>query len=191
MATTPRFDRPGPDEHHAYYSLYIDQVRDGDILDTLEHQIGETAALLKAVPPSLETHRYAPGKWSIREVVGHMIDTERVFGFRGIHFARSDPAPLPSFEQEDWARVSSAHERPLADLVDELLAVRRGHVLFFRGLDAAAPLRRGVASGREFTVRSVPWIMAGHELHHTRILRERYLPTHSAPQGAHATSRSP
>ncbi len=174
MTPTSPFGRPGPGEHNAYYSRYIDQVPDGDILDVLERQVVETAALLRSVPPDGETFRYEPGKWSIREVVGHVIDTERVFGYRSVHFARGDAAALPSMEQEDWARASNAHARPLRDLVAELEAVRRGHVLFLRGLEPAMALRRGVASGFEFTVRSMPWIIAGHELHHVRLLRERY-----------------
>lgn len=173
--TMPVFARPGAGEHDEYYRLYIGQVPDGDILETLERQIDETADLLKGLPAALETHRYAPDKWSIREVIGHLIDAERVFGVRALHFARSDPAPLPSFEQDDWVRLGNAHERPMASLVAELVAVRTGHVLLFRGLDADAALRRGIASGLEFTVRSIPWILAGHELHHRRLLQERYL----------------
>lgn len=174
-ATTPVFARPSPGEHDEYYGFYIGQVPDGEVLETLERQVEETVALLRGIPAARETHRYAAGKWSIREVVGHLIDAERVFGLRALHFARSDPAPLPSLEQDDWARASNAHDRSLADLVDEFLAVRRGHVLLFRGMNADAALRRGVASGREFTVRSIPWILAGHERHHAKLLRERYL----------------
>jgi hypothetical protein len=174
-SAAPAFLRPGPGEHHEYYGLYVSQVSDGDVLDTLERQVEETTALLRSVPAARETYRYADGKWSIREVIGHVLDTERVFGLRALHFARRDPAPLPSFEQDDWARVSNAHARPLADLVEEFRAVRRGHVLLLRGLDPDAGPRRGVASGREFTVRSIPWILAGHERHHVGVLRERYL----------------
>lgn len=175
MRRSATFDRPGPGEHHEYYSLYIDRVPDGDVLDTLERQVEETADLLSSVAPERETRRYAPGKWSIREVVGHIIDAERVFAYRALHFAREDGAPLPSMEQEPWAAASNAGQRDLVDLVSELRTTRRSHVLMFRGLGADAPLRRGVASGREFTVRSLPWIIAGHELHHADVLRERYL----------------
>ncbi len=175
-SAAPLYRRPGAGEHHEYYGLYVSQVPDGEeVLEALERQIEDTAALLRGVPAARETHRYAAGKWSIREVVGHVLDAERVFGFRALHFARRDPAPLPSMEQDDWARVSNAHDRPLADLVEELRAVRRGHLLMLRGLDAEAVSRRGVASGREFTVRAIPWILAGHERHHVRVLRERYL----------------
>jgi hypothetical protein len=168
------FARPASDEYHEYYGRYIEQVPDGDILEMLERQVGGTLTLLRNVASDRETYRYQPGKWSIREVVGHVLDSERVFGMRALHFARGDANPLPSFEQDDWARLSYADQRPLADLAEELRAVRLGHVLMLRGLGPDAPLRRGIASGRQFTVRSMAWILAGHELHHVRILREAY-----------------
>jgi hypothetical protein len=172
--------RPDREECYEYYGRYIDQVPDGDIRTTLATQIEEFATLIRGIPADRESYRYAPGKWSIREVVGHVLDTERVFGLRALHFARRDRTPLPSFEQDDWARESNAGTRPLGDLLDELLTVRQGHVLFFRGLDDDAALRRGIASEREFTVRSVAWIIAGHERHHLRELRQRYAAHYNA-----------
>jgi hypothetical protein len=174
QAVSTAFARPGPDEHAEYYRRYIDRVPDGDVLDMLERQVTDTVALLRNVPAERETYRYQPDKWSIREAVGHVLDSERVFGFRALHFARGDATPLPSFEQDDWARVSNAGQRPLADLAEEFRVVRLGHVLMFRGLDPDAALRRGVASGFEFSVRAMAWILAGHELHHVHILRETY-----------------
>lgn len=168
--------RPEPDEHAEYYGRYIQQVPDGDLVRTLAEQVEETAALLAGVPAEAETFAYAPGKWSFREVVGHVIDVERLFAFRCLHAARGDPAPLPGMEQEDWARVSNAASRPLERLVDELRAVRGATVTLVEGLDDVALDRRGVASGVRFTVRAFPWIIAGHELHHQRIVREVYLP---------------
>jgi len=167
------FARPAPDEYPEYYGRYISQVPDGDILEMLAQQMTETTALLRGVPADRETYRYQPGKWSIREVVGHVVDTERVFGMRALHFARGDSTPLPSFEQDDWARVSNAGRRPLADLAEELRVVRGGHLIMLRGLDPDAALRRGMTTA-EFTVRSLAWILAGHEIHHVRILREAY-----------------
>ena len=172
--TVEPFGRPGADEYHEYYGRYIGQVPGGDVLELLERQMSETAALLLAVPAARETHRYAADKWTIREVVGHVLDSERVFGLRALHIARGDPAALPSFDQEEWARASNAGRRPLTDLTNELVAVRRSHVLLFRGMAPEAATRRGVASGREFTVRSLAWIIAGHERHHVRTLIERY-----------------
>jgi hypothetical protein len=167
------FARPGADEYPEYYGRYISKVPDGDVLKMLERQLDDTLTLLRNVPPDREKYRYQPEKWSIREVVGHVLDVERVFGLRALHFARGDATPLPSFEQDDWARISNAGERPLADLAEEFRLVRLGHVLMFRGLDPDAALRRGRTTA-EFTVRSMAWILAGHEIHHQRGLREAY-----------------
>lgn len=166
--------RPAPSEHEPYYARYIDLVPADPVLDLLESQIQETVDLLASVPSDLETHRYAPDRWSVREVVGHVIDVERTFAFRALSFARGDPARLPSFEQDDWARVSNAASRPLPALVRELILVRRSNVAMFLSFDDEAWVRRGVASGFEFTVRCMPFIIAGHELHHRSILRNRY-----------------
>jgi len=166
--------RPAPDEHDPYYSTYIDKVPDGDIVETLRSGGAEAVARLRAVPGELETFRYAPGKWSIREAVGHVVDVERMFSFRALHMARADPAPLPGMDQEVWSAASNAGERTLAALADELAAVRAATVALFGSLDEAAWSRRGVASGLEVSVRALAWIVAGHELHHRRILEERY-----------------
>lgn len=167
--------RPDPSEHHPYYGLYIGQLPEGDILEILEGQLRETLDLLERVPPERETHRYGPGKWSIREVVGHVLDVERVFAFRALCFARNDPGHLPDMDQELWAAHAAAGDRPLSELSEELRLVRAGNVAMFRAFEPATWLRSGTASGRRFTVRSCPWIIAGHELHHRTILRERYL----------------
>ena len=170
--------RPAPGEYAQYFERYIELVPHGDIVETLSHQLGETLALLQDVPPERETHRYAPGKWSIREVVGHMIDVERVFAFRAIAIARSDDVDLPSMEQDEWASHSNAGERPLDDLAQEWASVRRSSVHLFDTLAAGAAERRGRAGGNPFTVRSLAWIMAGHELwHRERLARDYLAPT--------------
>lgn len=168
--------RPGSGEQDAYYARYVRLVPDGDVLRTLQEGPAATRALLDPLPEGAGAHRYAPGKWSLREVVGHVADSERLFAFRALHIGRGDPAELPSMDQEVWARGSSAHERSLPDLLDELEAVRRASLHLFRSFAPGALDRRGVASGFEFTVRSLAWITAGHEIHHRRILEERYLP---------------
>lgn len=167
--------RPGPGEHADYFKRYVDLVPDGDIVDTLMHQLGETLSLLQEVTPERETHRYPPGKWSIREVVGHMIDVERVFAFRAIAIARSDGVDLPSMEQDEWAGRSNANERTLDDLAQEWAAVRRGNVHMFATLGPGVGARRGKASGNPVTVRSLAWIIAGHELWHRELLARNYL----------------
>lgn len=168
--------RPAPDEYDDYYGLYIRQVpAEGEILETLGRQIELTGEIVGRVPAELETHRYAPNKWSVREVLGHMLDTERVFAHRALWFARASPEPLPGMDQDPWARVSNAGERQLADLFGEFALTRMANLAMFRSFDDRSWLRRGVASGCLFTVRSMPFILAGHEIHHRRVLEERYL----------------
>ena len=170
------WSRPAADEHDAYYSTYIDKVPETDIFALLATQLAETRRVVAGLSADQETFRYAPGKWSVRDLIGHLIDTERVFGFRAATFAHGIGDELPSMDQEEWAAASNAGERPLADLLDELEAVRRSHVLMLRGLPPEAADRRGVASGYEFSVRALAYILAGHEIHHRQVLAERYLP---------------
>ena len=168
--------RPAPDETHDYYHRYIDLVPDGDIAATLASQLEATRAMLAVVGEAGGGFRYAPGKWSIKELVGHVIDAERVFAYRALHFARGDRSPLPSMEQDDWVGSSGADSRTLRSLVDELGAVRAATIALVHTLDETSGARRGIASGRTFTARSLPWIIAGHERHHVGVLRDRYLP---------------
>lgn len=177
------WSRPDRSEHADYYGRYVGQVPDGDILATLRDQLPGTLELLD-VPERRETYRYAEGKWSLREVVGHLIDSERVFAFRGLCMARADDVDLPGMEQGEWAARSNAHERPLGELAREWTAVRRSTVHLFASLDDAAALRRGRASGYGFTVRSFPWIIAGHELWHRALVRKHYLEEGDHMEGA-------
>jgi uncharacterized damage-inducible protein DinB len=167
--------RPTTDEYAEYYETYTRRVPEGDILELMDSELEATLAVLASVPAERETYRYEPGKWSIREAVGHMIDTERTFAFRALWFARDVGLPLPGMEQDEWAAVSNAHERPLAELAAEFAAARRSHRAMFAGFDAEAPTRSGIASGVSFTVQSIAWILVGHEIHHRTILEERYL----------------
>lgn len=166
--------RPDRSEYAEYYQTYVSLVPDGDIVEILERQLPETRALLGAVPPEKESWAYAEGKWTIRESLGHVIDAERVFAGRALWIARDPETALPSMEQDRWAANSNAGDRPLADLLDEWTAIRGATVAMVRSFDAAALARSGVASEVRFTVRSFPWIIAGHELHHRRLFRERY-----------------
>lgn len=175
MTGTAALPRPADGEYAEYYRRYVGLVPDGDIVATLDGQFDDTATLLEGLTPEQEVHRYAPGKWSVREVVGHLVDTERVFAYRALSMARGDGAALPGMDQEAWAAHTNAHERRLADLLEEWRAVRRANVRFFASLDAAAGARTGVASGNPFSVRSFPWIVAGHELWHRDLLERDYL----------------
>jgi hypothetical protein len=167
--------RPEATEYDAYYGRYVDLVPEGDILDILGREMVTTQALLASVPPDLEEYRYAPGKWSVREVVGHLIDTERAFAFRCVWVARAAEGAQPAFEQDAWARASNAGRRRLVDLAEEWIALRRDDILLFRSLDEDAAARVGIASGKPFTARSFPWIIAGHELYHRALLERDYL----------------
>jgi uncharacterized damage-inducible protein DinB len=167
--------KPEQSEFLPYYARYIDLVGAGDILATLATQMRETQALLRDLPSSMATHRYAPGKWSVNEVIGHMIDAERIFSTRALRFARNDTQALPGFEQDDYVANAVFDRYPLADLTSELNAVRQSTVFLLSHLADDAWMRRGVASGAEVSVRALAHIIAGHELHHREILRTRYL----------------
>lgn len=170
-----RLPRPRPSEYAEYYRGYVDLVPDGDILETLAAQMEESRALLSTVSPERERHRYAPGKWSVREVVGHMWDTEWVFLYRALSMGRGDETSLPGMDQDVWTAGSGAHERALVDLVSGWAALRAAGIAMLRTLDEEAGARTGRASGNPFTVRSFPWIAAGHERHHMARLRADYL----------------
>ena len=167
--------RPERTEAAEYYFTYIEQVPGGDIRTILHTQLGETLDLLRRVPEERSFHRYAPGKWSIREVVSHLNDTERLFVFRALWFARGFDTALPSFDQNIALAAAGANERPLSDHISEFESLRAATVAFFQHLPEAAWTRRGIASGNPFTVRALAYIGAGHVAHHARILRERYL----------------
>lgn len=173
--TGSTINRPDETEYAPYYGKYVSLVAGEDILSTLGTQLRATLALLGGVPESQGGFRYAEGKWSIRELVGHLIDTERIFAYRALRFARGDQTPLPGFEQDDYIRNASFDHCTLAGLAAEFESVRRSTLFLFEHLDGEAWMRRGVASENEVSVRGVAYIIAGHELHHTGILRDRYL----------------
>lgn len=168
-------ERPGSDEYNAYYGLYVGHVPDGDIFNILNTELGKAHELLDPLCDEDGEFRYAPGKWSLKEVLGHVIDTERVFGFRALSMARSDPAALPGMDQDHYAENCNAHGRPMADLLAEFDLIRRSTIALFKSFDDEMTQRRGMASGFEFSVRSFAWIIAGHEIHHRKVLAERYL----------------
>lgn len=173
MSHSPR--RPEPSEFAPAFAAYVGKVPELDPLPVLESQPGELRARLAVVTPDRETYRYAPGKWSLRELVGHLIDSERVMAFRALAFARGEQAPLPGFDEDEYARHAGSDSRPLADLMDELDAVRRGNVLLFRSLPEEAWSRVGIANDTAITVRALAFVIAGHLRHHLEVLESRYL----------------
>ena len=171
--TTTLLDRT---EAAEYYYTYIDQVPKGeDIRRIIDAQLGETVSVLGGISEQKSLHRYAPDKWTIRQVVGHINDCERMFVFRALWFARGLPGELPSFDQNIAIAAVRFDERSLSDLVAEFRTVRQSTLYFFRNLPDEAWAKRGIASGNPFTVRALAHITAGHVAHHMRILRERYL----------------
>jgi hypothetical protein len=167
--------RPQATEYLPYYERYVSLVPEGDILSALTEQLDSTLTLLRSISEERANFRYAPDKWSIKEVVGHVIDGERIFAYRALRFARNDQTPLPGFEQDDYIRNATFDDCKLSDLIDEFEHVRRANLLMFRQLNEEAWARRGIASDAEVSVRALCFIMAGHELHHMNVLKDKYL----------------
>ena len=174
LTPSPLLSPPAADEHLEYYARYVGLVPAGDVLDTLERQLEDTVALVSSFGEQRAGFRYAPGKWSVREVVGHVVDVERVFAFRAMAAARNEVNALPGFDENAYVANADFDARTLNSLLGELTAVRRATLSFFRNLDDAAAMRRVTANGAPITARALAWIIAGHERHHGAILRERY-----------------
>jgi len=150
-------------------------VPEGDLVEILQRTGREVVAMLRAVPEARGKFAYAPGKWTLKEVIGHFTDAERVFSYRAMRIARGDTVALPGFDENEWVPNSGAKNRTLADLIDEFEAVRAATVALFRSLPQEAVTRRGTASDREISVRAIAYVTAGHPLHHARVIREKYL----------------
>ena len=167
--------RPNADEHDPYYGKYIARVPDGDLVGGLRNQLMDVVELLRGLPADKPDFAYAPGKWTVKEVVGHVMDVERVMAYRALTFARNDKTGLPGFDENQWAADASFGERTLDDVVEELEAVRGATIQFAKHLSTKEQTRRGKANGKEISVRALMYIIAGHERHHVALLRERYL----------------
>ncbi|HMD48942.1 MAG TPA: DinB family protein [Bryobacteraceae bacterium] len=166
--------RPEPSEYNSYYERYISLVPEGDILSTLESQRRQMLLLLSGRDEAEGSFRYAPGKWTVSEALGHVCDTERIFAYRALRIARGDRTPIEGFEQDDYVKNSPFGREPLAEVIEDYIAVRRATLTLLRNLDETAWMRQGIANQKEITVRALAYLMAGHELHHRRILEEKY-----------------
>ena len=166
---------PQRTEAASHYFTYIDLISGDDILQIMNAQLDDTAALLGSVSEEKSLHRYAPDKWSIRQVTSHVNDTERVFAFRAMWFARGFSDPLPSFDQNIASDAAGADNHSLASHVQEFRKIREATLVLFRNLPAEAWVRSGVASGNSVNVNALAYIIAGHVAHHAAILQERYL----------------
>jgi uncharacterized damage-inducible protein DinB len=166
--------KPQPEEYNPYYVTYISKVAEGDVLEILEQLKESSYQLFSNLTDEQANYAYAPGKWTIKEALGHMIDTERVFAFRAYCFSR-EYSELPGFDQDTYVNASNFNSRSIQDLAAEFKATRESNLYFFRALTEEQLNRRGVASGNPASVRALVYMVAGHELHHLGILKERYL----------------
>lgn len=167
--------RPQTSEYNSYYGRYTDLATEDDIVAALDAQSHETATVLGGLSEEQASHRYEPGKWSVKQLVGHVIDAERIFAYRALAIARGETTALPGFEQDPYVANAGSDARSIADLAEELATVRRANVIMFRALSEEAWKRVGTASDNPISVRALAYILLGHERHHLRILRERYL----------------
>lgn len=175
MQTKMITTKPEENEYAHYYDRYVSLVPEGDILTILGEQLNETLSLVRSIPESAGGFRYAPDKWTIKELVGHVSDTERVFAYRALCIARGDERPLLSFDEKEYMRFAPFAHSSLEDLSGEFEAVRKSTLFLFKQLDENAWKRIGTASDNKVSVRALAFIIAGHEKHHCNILRDRYL----------------
>jgi len=174
IPAAPPIARPEPGEYAPYYDRYISLVSGNDIVTTLESQRRQMLLLLSGRDEADGDFRYAPDKWSMKEVLGHVCDTERIFAYRALRISRGDRTPIEGFEQDDYVRNGPFAQRPLAELIEDYIAVRRATLTLLRNLDEQASMRRGIANNNDVSVRALAYTTAGHELHHRRILEEKY-----------------
>jgi uncharacterized damage-inducible protein DinB len=172
--------RPQDDEFAPHAKGYVALVASDNVIQVLEEQIDKTIALVSPLSDQQALLSYAPGKWTVKQTIGHLSDTERVFSYRTLRIARGDTTPLPGFEQDGYVPNAGSNERTLQDLLEEFQAVRQSTLALLRSLPSAAWLRVGTTDGSRVTVRGLVFTTAGHELHHFKILQERYLPVLTA-----------
>jgi uncharacterized damage-inducible protein DinB len=176
--------RPFSDEYHPLFAIDVDHVGEGDILEILSRQIERTRAYFLDLSEEQALFRLAPHEWSIKEIISHLIDVERIFSYRAICFARGETQALPGFEQEDYVRTANSDIRDLQDLVDELVHVRRANLLAFKHLTEETSQQLGTVMSTKVSVRALLYIIAGHELYHIEDIRDKYLPAFAAQNNA-------
>lgn len=167
--------RPAENDYAPFYAGYVARVPEEDVLPAIEQQSSETQRLISSLDESRSKYRYAEGKWSVKEVIGHMTDAERVFGYRALCIARGDKNSLPGFDEQAYMQNANFDAWKLGDLGEAYALIRRANIVFFRNLADGDWDRRGVANNSEVTVRALAYILVGHERHHLNVLRERYL----------------
>ena len=167
--------KPGQDEYAPYYHTYIGKVTQSNLLDALNATGNKFIEFLKSVPAEKHDYRYAEGKWTVKEVVSHVIDCERIFVYRALTFARGDKNALPGFDENEYVPQSNAGNRTMEGLINEYEQQRKSSILFFEGITEEMSLRTGRANNNEISVRALGFILSGHELHHQGVIKERYL----------------
>lgn len=168
--------KPNREEYPEYYHTYISKITDEDILAVLERQNAELRELFSDIPMELETYRYEAGKWSIKEVLGHIVDGERIFSYRALRFARNDKTALPGFDQDEYVAHAHFDERSLYSLIEEFSALRNANILLFGSLTEEMLLCSGTANNKTISVRAILYVLAGHAQHHIQVIKDRYLP---------------
>lgn len=171
--------RPSKGEYLEYYQKYIALMPDGDLIELLARHADETIALLRTQPPEIADYAYADGKWTVKQVVGHVCDTERIFSYRLLRIARGDQTPLAGFDENAYVPPAGFEARTLESLLEEFAAVRQSTIALIAGLPDAAWSRSGVANDNPVSARALAYILGGHELHHRDVLRTRYLSAHA------------
>ena len=169
------FAKPEAAELAPYYQRYVDPCTGENVHYAMLDSLRVCKELFARIPPEMGDHRYATDKWTIKDVLQHMIDTERIFAYRALRFARNDATPLPGFEENEYAQYTNTSSQQLDQMLMEMEIVRGSTILLFQSFDDAMLLRKGTASNNPFSVRALGWIIAGHMLHHVRVIEERYL----------------
>lgn len=162
-------------EYSSFYQTYIDECGDNRLIEGLELNLDETLQFYKSIPIDKHEYRYDKGKWTIKELLQHIIDSERVFCYRALRFSRQDKTDLPGFEQDDYVAVSMANKRSLSDMLEEFKILRKSSICLFESFDKNMLRSKGFANDNEMSVRAVGFIIVGHVNHHTKIIKERYL----------------
>ncbi|MBG9564975.1 DinB family protein [Brevibacillus agri] len=166
--------RPNREEYGEYFAYYVEQVPEGELTAVLAKQLAQTVEMYAGLTEAQAEYRYAPGKWTVKEVLGHLIDTERIMSYRLLRIARGDQTPLVGFDENAYVAQAFFQKRDLADLLEECQAVRQSTRALLRGVAEEAWTRTGTANGNKLSARTLAYVIAGHEAHHCRILRERY-----------------
>ena len=167
--------KPEKNEYPEFYHGYVDRVPENDLVQALIHSLPKLQEFVKKIPVSKYEHRYGPDKWKLKEVLIHMADTERVMQYRALRFSRNDQIPLPGFEEKDYIKNSNSDNLSFGEIVDDLVNVRKSTISFFKSCSEEMLMRNGLANNGSVTVRAIGYIIAGHQLHHMNVIKDRYL----------------